>query len=185
MDSWIPLISACIGGLIATIPLLLGLIVQIYIHVSEMRQKAREAKIQAIEKSLGGDIDKAMDLLAEMIKIFSQRRNCEFRREALELQVERKIMSEEDFPGEIKSLVEVIITQNQQVKTVLNTMSGLMYSFDGNISHEYRSLIELIIPLYSVEKQQSNEAFAHLILKSGNLQRILREKKISIRDAIK
>lgn len=69
MEIWIPLISACVGGLIATVPVLIGLGIQIYIHVGERQQKEREAKIQTKEKWIERDILRIMNGVEKVINL--------------------------------------------------------------------------------------------------------------------
>jgi hypothetical protein len=44
MDISTPLVSVVIGGLIATIPILISNAVQIYLHISEKRQREKRCK---------------------------------------------------------------------------------------------------------------------------------------------
>ena len=75
MEIWIPLISACVGRLIATVPVLIGLGIQIYIHVGERQQKEREAKIQTKEKWIERDILRIMNGVEKVINLLMKYRN--------------------------------------------------------------------------------------------------------------
>ena len=68
------LIAALVGALIATIPILISNIVQIYLHWSENRQKEKEAKTQNRRKWVERDIlevikriESNLDLLEEFL----------------------------------------------------------------------------------------------------------------------
>ena len=182
---WNSLISALVGGFIATIPTIINNRFQSNERDKDREEKRREAKMQTVEKSIGGDIDKVLDFLASLIKVLSEHGNYEYKTYVREKLRERGVISEDEYKREVNLQVESIVAQTQEAITLMDSIGGLVYSFDDEISSKYDALLNSILAYIRIKQPDSKEASNKpddVIKKAGGLQRILREKKISILD---
>src|SRR5215212_5590621 len=104
-----------VGALIATIPILISNVIQIILHVVDIRQKNREAKIQALEKSWGSDIDKAMDLLSRLIIVLSEYANFDFKAGILREQKNKGALSDDEYLKQLNLHIDLLTAQTQEI----------------------------------------------------------------------
>jgi hypothetical protein len=186
MEAWIPLISVVIGGLVAVIPVLITMRNQSKERDKDRQEKRRDARTQAMEKSLGGDIDKVLELLANLIKALSENSNMEYKFLILKAQLVKQAISEDEFKAKRNALIESNTTQTEKITTSLDSMSTLIYSFDDEISSKYDEFISVFMP-YIIQSGQSKDPVAipdNVLMKAGSLQQKLRYKKISIYESL-
>ena len=185
MEIWIPLISACIGGTIATIPLLLGIAVQAYIHISNKRQKDREAKIQlALElrkndiKIIEQGIDDALRLVEAIQAIRGKREMGKITEDEMKQEL-NKLAFDADYkmmqPSEVDSIVEKLLISlgDEFYKVYKDFETAFMENFNYAIYS----------PNFSTS---DSEKLDMKVYKSGaKLHNMLREELISLRDTVK
>jgi hypothetical protein len=169
------LVAALVGALIATIPILISNLVQIYLHVSENRRKDKETREKWIER----DVLKVMDLTEKLLTLISQIRSINIRIAGIEQLKRTMHWTDDEARKEYKSTRDVadgLIMEANQTKDLM----GIVYSFDEpEIISAYLDLEEAV--KISINSPQG-EILISLREKAGKLQKALRNKLISIRE---
>lgn len=194
MEIWIPLISACIGGLIATIPVLMGIAVQIYIHGSEIRQKKTEAKIQLEEeliKDAVKDIEAALDKSLNATIVY---REAFYEKESIEYQLKKGFLTQEEANKtklELGQRGENLMDESSKLDSIALRQA---YSLGKEIVVAYQRFLETTDEFAKTcsfpknieafgEKYYDEKLFDKVVESAGNVQKLLRDKLISIRNS--
>jgi hypothetical protein len=184
------LIAALVGALIATVPILISNLVQIYLHISENRQKEKEARIQDKKKWIERDILEIMDSVAQMLRLTSE--SQEISTSGLDSLIQLKdvgLLAQDEYLIRAKSSLERLNIVHGEINEKVNTISRLVYSFGDDISSEYDAFAMAMINFHKTrvnlaEKKVVLDADAWFKVKesAGKFQKALRNKLISIRD---
>jgi hypothetical protein len=181
MEIWVPLISACIGGLIATIPILIGLAVQMYLHISESQQKKREAKIQLVTeltksdiKIIEASIDNQLKGFAEITRIVTQHRINDSSDEELLLDIRARFAADD---GKFWKLFE---TDRVSYK-LAHALGDEFYSEYRGYVHKFTDCASLLISSTS-EPEGIEKMILEMYDAAGKLHTLMNERLISLRD---
>lgn len=187
------LIAALVGALIATIPILISNIVQIYIHISEKRQKEKEAKINAKQKWIEHDIRKIIDSLDDLLKLVALYRDSYRDLSIIDARKNADLLTENEAKEEKLLLIQKFDTSFNEYNQIEAVAIKQAYSFGEGILSEYKELYGLWQKFFATVKMPKDldndkdyfdhEIFYRVCESAGNLQRLLREKLISIRDS--
>jgi hypothetical protein len=188
MENWIPLISTCIGGLIATVPLLFGIAVQLIMHASEKRQKEKEAKIQSREKWIERDILKIMDLTPQILILFTNWKSIDYQVTLLEGRLATGRGKAKDIDPQVQSLAIKAPLQFGEAMGLFNTIGELVSSFEEPaIIDAYNAFAEsrpknLQMANDEMEEKKEGAVWEKFIVNAGKFRRVLRDKLISLRE---
>ena len=182
MENWIPLVSACVGGLLATIPLLLGLMVQVYIHLSENRQKRREAKTLL-----------TLELVTKDVAIVEKHINDELitMQYMIDLIVKRvqRNLSSEEVREEIQSSLSFQDGKLYKLTEADTIADKIAYSFGNEFNTEYKyfherclEFVQIVVNFPSDWRERATKTNGEAIKSSTNLHVMLREKLVSLRE---
>jgi hypothetical protein len=180
------LIAALVGGLIATIPILISNVVQIILQVRERNEKRREAKIQNRQTWIERDILRIMELMEKLISIISENTVLDVRMKAFP----KTSMSftESNSESENKFYWEKMNSIFTEARQTIDIISSLIYSFeDAEILNAYKSFskeVNLLTELI-IDEREDIRLVGHLGKVSGRggrLQKALWEKLISLRE---
>ncbi len=194
------LIAAVVGGLIATIPILVSNTVQIILHISGNRQKEKEGRIQAREKWIERDILKIMDSLEQILRITSELDNLDSQVALMKGGKEARLLSKDEFIKQFKSLVDRVPPLLLEGSSTFAIIDELVHSFEEpEIDSSYTdfrnarnaywqqlsdALVNRINELgsESIEHLDSRDSRNNMTENAGRFHRALRKKLISIRD---
>lgn len=187
---WESLRPVIVGGLIATIPILISNLVQIYLKRMEIKQKEKEAKIQAKEKWIERDILAIMGSIEQLLKTISTIASYELWRDILDEDVKAGMYSEEEYFSKLKLNTETIRGLGLEKLQTLNEISRLVWSFEDEIIEGYNKF-NTAITEYIREKNkeiqglqnESGKKWLHVRFYAGIFHAVLRDKLISIRDS--
>lgn len=187
---WESLRPVIVGGLIATVPILISNLVQIYLKRMEIKQKEREGKIQAKEKWIERDILIIMGSIEHLLKIYSTIASYEFWRDILDKDVESGMFTEQQYLSKAKLNTEKIRSLGLEMHQTLDEMSRLVWSFDDEIPQSYNKFNDAVTEYISEKNKElrglpndSGKKWLHVRFYAGIFHAILREKLISIRDS--
>jgi hypothetical protein len=179
------LIAALVGALIATIPILISNIVQIILHVSEIRHKEREAKRQAREKWLERDILTVMGLIERLAKLDLQNIKLDLHRSSLEEKMKAGSLDADKLRPELDLRREEAEGIYIQAQEIIERMNTLTLSFDDvEINNKCTDFVNARIQYMQNKSENKGETKDWVTLgqKAGYLHKVLRNKLISIRD---
>src|SRR5258706_2022429 len=188
------LIAALVGGLIATIPVILSNVVQLIIHNSERNQKEKEAKIQSKEKLIERDIVQIMDSLEKLIALSSQQRSMDVRLQVIIKAKEGGVINEQEYTSDAKSLYDNFWTRFPEVNQYSDVISRLVYSFkDDKLVSAHGNFVK-VMGMYlnsridnkaendSIEANIDGIGWGIVTRQAGMFHSALRDKLISLRE---
>jgi len=131
------LIAALVGALIATIPILISNIVQIIIHISENRQKEREAKIQDKKKCIERDILEIMDSIDVVLNQMAVNIGIYKKSTWINPRKTRGYISDEDVSDESNLYFEELGKSLDEFRSASAKLSKLIPCFCANTTRFY------------------------------------------------
>ena len=185
------LFATLVGALIATIPILFSNIVQIFLHVSERRQKEKEARIQAREKWIERDIVKVMESVDNLLAMFSEARALKLRRQSIIEQNQAGLYTDEELQLSLKESHQTAANVVVESNRTFDTISRFVYSFEedeiksafNNLMDSYfKSMNGLETDGRGTYFEDDTSSWYYVKSNAGKFQRALREKLISLRD---
>jgi hypothetical protein len=187
---WEVLRPVIVGGLIATIPILISNLVQIYLKRMEIKQKEKEAKIQDKKKWIERDVLEIMDSTDKILELLSESHFLSvYGTNSLMQMKDLGLVTEDEHKEKLKLYIEQLDNLNLMIKQKRDTINRLVYSFDDEISSEYEifglALVNFLNERLNYKDNKvvdAPDAWLAVRESAGNLQKILREKLISIRD---
>lgn len=179
MEIWIPLISACIGGLIATVPLLLGIAVQTYLHIREENQKKREAKTQLALDLLRSDMKVLDDVLDNSLRGIGELRRIRVKysqSKDLESDVIAELRLKIADEGDFYKLVHVNLIAEK-----------LAYSLGDSFYSEYKNYISIVKDFFALmlspfNSDEEKNLTVKIASSAAKLHSMMNDKLISIRE---
>ena len=174
------LIAAVVGAGIATIPILITGVVQIILHISENRQKQREAKIQAKEKWIERDVLKSMELVEAVVKLRGEIKRFDLRINRLENKKESSHFTEDEISTRLKTFRENKEGLLVELGQTIDKLGILVQSFgDGKIFIKSQNLYDT---LNKFNEKDESVHWAVVATNAGKLHEALRELLISLRE---
>jgi hypothetical protein len=174
------LIAALVGAGIATIPILITSIVQIIIHISENRQKRREAKIQAREKWIERDVLKCMELVEAVVRLRGEIKRLDLRINRLENLTEPSHFTEDEISTRLKTLHENKENLFVELGQAIDKLGILVQSFgDGKIFVKSQNLYNT---LNKFNEKDETVTWAAIATNAGKFHEALRDLLISLRE---
>lgn len=181
------LFAALVGALIATIPILISNLVQIILHASEMRQKNREAKLQAREKWIERDILTIMELIERLVRFGVQNEVLDLQLSSLKKRIKTGPRdSDKTHREKLAVYREQADNLYGQAQEVADRLGTLVYALDDAEIHNKFAEFLNARNQYSQNKKSSNSAtssWIEVVERAGYLHKVLRDYLISIRDA--
>lgn len=120
-----------LGAVIAIVPILISNVVQIILHVIDIRQKNKEAKIQAREKWTEPDVLSLMDSVKKLISLFSEVQSLIRHADDLEHLMKTDVYTEDELKAQRKSIFEKTQSSQDEMHQTIDSMARLAGSFDG------------------------------------------------------
>ena len=178
---WNSLLSAIVGGLLTVIPVLITIRNQSIEREKDRQEHRRDARIQALERALGSDIEKAIDLLSSLIRVLSQYGSHEGKVAMLRAQRIKKAITDDKYKTHVNLQIELLSNQTQEIVTLGDLIAVLVSSLDDEISVVFTEFLNALAPyVRNIDASQARDVPDEVLKKAGRLHRVLREKKISI-----
>lgn len=183
---WNTLLAVAIGGLIAIIPTIINNIYQVKQRKEDREEQRRKEKILILESPILKIMDSVVTLLA---KLAEYRLTYSDKQELVYLMKKGQIATE-DTKEEYKILEKNIDKLRIEIRTLTDLIGSLMVSLDDETMSTYNELTMTIrdylrLTFKEEKKEDTNlesEKWQDVKFQTGTLQRLLREKLISIRD---
>ena len=170
---WSTLIAVVVGGLIATVPTIINNVYQERQRKEDREEQRREAKIQTREKWIEHDILEIMVSIKKINNLITQARKI--------------FHADSNTQARLKDNYENLLLELNQIarKTII-----LLNSFEDEGLKKYRSFVGLLDRYLLVFDHISDkwvdeevDRWLDFMDQSGEIQKALREKLISIRDS--
>jgi len=178
MAIWIPLISAVIGGLLTVIPVLITLRNQAIEREKDRQEQRREAKTQLALELMRNDVKIIDDVIHDSFKGLNYSRNLAFRRD-------RGKISHDEMLEELEATVASDTFEvDYIVDSVASTFGNEFYSHYKDWENLVGEFSDLMLSTSSEEKkdEELDELWNKIIVATGKLHILLKEKLISLRE---
>lgn len=156
----------------------------------DRHEQRREAKIQLKLELTKSAMQVVDDSITNILKLHSEALYINsVEMEHLSLLLDTGILKKEEYLAKSKSYLERLDITNKESKLELDTISRIAYSFDDEISTEYGNFAKKLIEYFqsanteNLKVKMDPNAWFDVKKSAGNLQRLLREKLLSIRDS--
>jgi hypothetical protein len=178
MEIWIPLIAAVIGGLIATIPVIISNRAQAKEREKDRQEQRREAKIQVREKWIERDILTVMSMIESLSKLDVEHMVLDANLAPLKGKKDQQ--SKIDVMKYLDEADRIFNETQHSLERLLTLGSSLD---DVRIFEKLGDYLEARNKYVNADSDEDmNAGWTNLGTKSGDFHRVLREKLISIRD---
>ena len=170
---WDTLFPVIVGGLIATIPILISNLVQIYLKRFETKQKEKEANIQAKEKWIEHDILEIMESIDALISNMARGRNIVTRLELMITMKKAGMMPENEYSSEKNSFMKEFSSSSIELEQIIAKVYRLIGSFDEDLKSEYRifnSKVQKFLGSMNEDFEVEKEQWFNLCESAGILQ---------------
>ena len=176
------LIAALVGGLIATIPIILSNVTQIIIHKSERKQKEKEAKTQLALELLRNDIKVVEDDIDENLRAVDNIHTLSL----------KKHMGKLESDSVLKEIQSMTLDSNGKFSRLGESeliSEKLTHALGADFYSEYINFNDLCIEFWKMSAsspylhENVKKARVELSISAGKLHTMLNEKLISLRES--
>jgi hypothetical protein len=190
---WTSLISVALGGLIATIPVLISNRYQAQERQKDREEQRRDARIQAREKWIEQDLLRIRDLLDKVMSPLTEEKRISLDQIILENKETAGLITNDEYIISERTLAARVSERFGEISNTVELMSRLVTSFGKPIVTIYNKFvgavrewkyIDLNFPAEEKAEREKriDECWREVNISAGYLHRAIRQELISIRE---